>query len=190
MRAFVGKPKLSGAWDEEIHNCINIFNTLSDICEETLEDKLKSVPVMLSGVALNYSANNVKGNGAYEEDISTLRAWYNSDFIKALILSKWHSMSLIEEMSEYPEKSDLKFFRKSVSNLMSLQYQLDITYRTDQFLRDRLLTSVNIPAIQSTLQDRLSGTSQQDINRDRKPTQRQKEFSKYKQCMNRPLLRR
>lgn len=94
-----------------------------------------------------------------------LRKWYNSDDRKARILTKWQSMTLLDAMAEDPTESEVTVFRNFVAKLMSLQNQLDITYHTDQFLRDRLLTSVNIPAIQSSLRDRLPRTSQQAINR-------------------------
>lgn len=48
---------------------------------------------------------------------------------------------------------------------MSLQNQLDPSYHTDQFLRDILLTAVDIPHIQASLRDRLPRASQQAIIR-------------------------
>lgn len=48
---------------------------------------------------------------------------------------------------------------------MSLQKQLDTPYHKDRFLRDRLLTAVDIPNILTTLRDRMPRTSQQAVNR-------------------------
>ena len=66
--------------------------------------------------------------------------WANSDDRRARILSKWQSMTLLEAMADEPKESEVTVFRKFVAKLMSLQNQLDTTYHTDQFLRDRLLT--------------------------------------------------
>lgn len=165
MRALIGKPSFSGSWEEDLDNCICVFDTLSTMCEMTETEKLKSVPIMLSGDALNYYASNSKNCKTYEEATQTLRSWYNSDDRKARILTKWQSMLLTEAMAEEPDESEVTIFRKFVAKLTSLQNQLDPTYQTDQFLRDRLLTAVDIPSIQSTLRDRLPRTSQQTINR-------------------------
>lgn len=47
---------------------------------------------------------------------------------------------------------------------MSLQKQLDTAYHTDSFIRDHLLTAVDLPNIQTPLRDRMSRTSQQVVN--------------------------
>lgn len=56
-------------------------------------------------------------------------------------------------------------FRKLVAKLMSLQHQLDPTYHTDQVLRDRLMTDVYLPKIQSTLRYRIPRPTHQAVNR-------------------------
>ena len=35
MRAFIGKPTFGGSWDEDLDNCIGIFDTLSLMCENS-----------------------------------------------------------------------------------------------------------------------------------------------------------
>ena len=165
MRAFVGKPTFSGNWDEDLDNCLNIFNTLAVMCEVTEHEKLKAIPIMLTGDALNYFSNNSRACNSFDDAMKTLREWYNSDDKKSRILSKWQSMTLSKAMSNAPEESEVTVFRQFVSKLMSLQHQLDPTYHSDNFLRDRLLTAVDIPAIQATLRDRMPRTSQQAVNR-------------------------
>ena len=165
MRAFQGKQTFSGSWEEDLDCCINIFNTLAVMCEVSMEDKLKAIPVMLTGDALNYYANNASSCIDFDQAMCMLRKWYNSDDRKARILTKWQSMKLSEAMNEDPGESEATVFRKFTAALMSLQNQLDVTYHEDKFLRDRLLTAVDIPSIQSSLRDRLPRTSQQAINR-------------------------
>ena len=165
MKAFQGKQTFSGCWEEDLDNCINVYNTLALMCEVTPQDKMKAIPVMLTGDALNYYANNSKSCSTFDNAISMLRKWYNSDDRKARILTKWQSMKLSEAMNEDPKESEATVFRNFTASLMSLQNQLDDTYHDDKFLRDRLLTAVDIPSIQSSLRDRLPRTSQQAINR-------------------------
>ena len=79
MRAFVGKATFAGNWDEDLTNTISVFETLATMCEVSYEEKLKSLPVMLSGDALNYYASNIKDCNDYEEAIELMKKWYNSD---------------------------------------------------------------------------------------------------------------
>lgn len=74
-------------------------------------------------------------------------------------------MSLSEAMLEEPNEAEVTVLRTFVVNLMSLQNRLDESYHTDQFLRDLILTDVNIPSIQSALRDRLPTTIQEAANR-------------------------
>lgn len=72
--------------------------------------------------------------------------------------------AFIEILSPDPDASEVAIFRKFVLDLILLQNQLDKTYHADKFLRDRLLTSIDIPAIQNSLCDRLPRNIQQAIN--------------------------
>lgn len=91
--------------------------------------------------------------------------WYNWDDRKSRIFSKWQSMTLSVAMAEAPTPFEVTLFRKFVAKLMTLQNKLDDTYHTDQFLRDRLMTAIYIPYIQSKVQDRMPRISQQAVNR-------------------------
>lgn len=54
-------------------------------------------------------------------------------------------------MSNAPKDSEVAIFRKfSATNLISLQHQLYVTYLSESFLRDRIFTAVDIPAIPTT----------------------------------------
>lgn len=47
---------------------------------------------------------------------------------------------------------------------MFLQKQFDLGYRDDIFMRDRIMTAVNIPWIQVALRDLIPRTAQQFAN--------------------------
>lgn len=68
-------------------------------------------------------------------------------------------------MSDRPDSSEVSVFRPFVSKLMSLQKKLDLQNHTDSFLRDRILTAVDLPAIQVAFRDRMLRTSQQAVSR-------------------------
>lgn len=74
-------------------------------------------------------------------------------------------MTLYKAMTDSPAESEVSVFTTFVARLMSLQKQLDKHQHTDTFLRDRLVTSVDVQAIQSTLQDISTRSSHQAVNR-------------------------
>lgn len=58
MCTFVDKPTFSENWDEKLDNTINIFDTISMMFLVDEYQKLRAVPIMLSGVGLNYFGKN------------------------------------------------------------------------------------------------------------------------------------
>lgn len=135
------------------------------MCDINEQDKLRVVPIMLKGDAMNYYANNSASCNSFDDAMKILRECYNSDDRKARILTQWQSMSLSEAMRAEPDEAEVTVFRKFTASLMSLQQKLDKSYHSDTFLRDRLLTAIYIPVIQSSLRDSFPRSSQQAINR-------------------------
>lgn len=74
-------------------------------------------------------------------------------------------MTLTKSMAEKPSELEVYVFRSFVERLMSFYKQLDHSYHTDGFLCDRHLTAVDIPAIHTTLCDRMPRSSQQAVQR-------------------------
>lgn len=68
-------------------------------------------------------------------------------------------------MDKAPEQAEVDVFRTFVEKLTSIQQQLDSRYHCDHFLRDRLLTAVDLLTMQSALCDRIPRTAQKVINR-------------------------
>lgn len=92
-----------------------------------------------------------------------LRTWYSSDDRSSRILAKLHQMKLSTALTHEQDESEVTVFPKCISSLMSLQTQLNSLYHDDRYLRDRLLTAIDIPYIQAALQDRLPRNRQQSI---------------------------
>lgn len=155
MKAFDRKKTFGGKWDEDLAGTISLYETLEKMCQLTQDEKFKSLPVMLSGDALTYFSDNAATCPSYEEALDVLRKWYNPDESQSRILTAWLSLKFSEELTKYPDLSEIDAFRGFATNLTSLQRQLDSSYQGDQYLRDRLLTSVDIPFIQASLRDRL-----------------------------------
>lgn len=164
MNSFIGEPTFSGSWEEDLDNCINIINTLAAMCEISEHEKLKSVPVIPTGDALNFYANNVAGCRNFDGAMIKMCEWYNSDDRKLRILTTWQSMNFSEAMADELTETDVTVFRRFVAKLMTVQNQLDSTYQSNQFLIDRLMTAIDIPHIKSTFRDRMPRTSQQAFN--------------------------
>lgn len=68
-------------------------------------------------------------------------------------------------MSKKPDSYDAEIFRTFLARFMSLQKQLNPNYNIDEILRDLLLSSVELPAVEVTIRDRTSKTNQQPLNR-------------------------
>lgn len=68
-------------------------------------------------------------------------------------------------MNAKQNEFEVTVFHIFTAKLILLQQQLDKSYHSDTFLRDSLLTAVDIPAIQARLRDRFPRSSQQAINR-------------------------
>lgn len=165
LKDLLEKEKFSGSWDDDIDNCINIFNTLSTMCKLTPEEKLISIPIILWGESINYYSTHLEYFEDFEAAMRIFRKSYRSEDLNARIPSKWKPMTLSEAMVYDPNNSEISIVRKFSSKFMSLRNKLDTSYHTNQILRYSLLTVVDIPAIKSTLRDRLPRTSQKAINR-------------------------
>lgn len=98
------------------------------MCELTVEEKLKSNPVMVRGDALRFYETHMKRSSSYDEAMDLLRKWYNSVDKKARILSKWEGMSLTKAMTDEPEESEVEIFRKFVARMIDTRYG-GITFR-------------------------------------------------------------
>lgn len=78
---------------------------------------------------------------------------------------EWKRVSLDEEKSKSPNQLEMAVFNDSVSNLTGLQKKLDTDYHNDRYLRDLLLTEIDIPSIHDHLMERIPRTAQQAIQR-------------------------
>lgn len=86
----------------------------------------------------------MKNRKDYEEAIATLCSSYNGDEKMALITTPLQPMNIIKSMAESPTQSEVAVVRVFEAKLISLQNQLDPSYHTDHFLRDRIFTAVYI----------------------------------------------
>lgn len=98
---------------------------------------------------------------SFEEGMDLLRSRYSSADKQRRLLTEWNNMSLTKEMEERPDGSQMEVFRKFAERLMGLQHQLQRDYHPDRYLRDRLMSAVDILYIQHALRDRTPRTSHQ-----------------------------
>jgi len=74
-------------------------------------------------------------------------------------------LRLSDAMREAPEKSEIEVFREFTHRLTELQRQLDGHYQHEDFLRERLVISENIPAIEQSMRERVPKDPQDAMNR-------------------------
>lgn len=74
-------------------------------------------------------------------------------------------MRLGKIFGDHPDQYQTDDFLNFTAKMMRLQNQLDLRYHGDLFMREQLQTDVDIPAIQSSLRDRIARISEQAINR-------------------------
>lgn len=165
MKAYHGKPQFGGGWDDDLDNCLGLYETLLKMCSVTQEQMLAALPVVLTVDAMIYYSNTMQDCQTYADVIALLKRWYSSDGKKYRILTDWKGTELSKAMSAAPTQSEAAVIRTFVAKLMSLQKRLDMSYQSDSFLRDRLLTATDVPAIQSTLRAWMPRTSQQAVSR-------------------------
>ena len=120
---------------------------------------------MLGGNALSLYNKEAKLINTYYEAIELLKKWYNSREKQTRLLSDWQGMRLSAAMELDPNASEISVYRNFVAKVMSTQKQLDASYHGDQYLRDQLMTSIDIPSVQDSLKDRVPRAAQQLINR-------------------------
>lgn len=106
----------------------------------------------------------MQGSQTYTGAIDHLQCWYSSDDEKSVILTEWQQVTLSKAMSPSPSMSGVSVFREFDARLMSLQKQLDMSYSTDLFFRDRLLTFTDISSVQYTLSYKVLSTRQRSVN--------------------------
>lgn len=115
------------------------------ICEVNNDEKLREIPVVLFGDTLIYYCSNIQGCPNYADAFTAHQKLYKKSDKRARILKKRQSMQLTEEVNNNPDASDVEVFRMFLAKLMSLQKQLDMSYHDERFLRDSLMTAVDIP---------------------------------------------
>lgn len=165
MKAYTGKKLFSGEWSENLNNDLKVYDTLTAMCQLTPDEKRKGIPVMLTGNAFDFFAENADKCKTLDEAKQLLEGWYNNSDKKARVLMEWQKVSLSLELRKNPNKSEVEVFNAVIAKLTGFQKQLDADYQRDRYLRDRLLTAIDIPSLQDPLRDRLPRTAQQAIQR-------------------------
>lgn len=72
-------------------------------------------------------------------------------------------MSVMQAVEERPEESKMSAFRSFSGRLFNLEKQFEKGYHTNRFLRDKLLSVIDIPEIQSSVRDRTARKAHQFI---------------------------
>lgn len=128
------------------------------------DKKARIIPLMLSEDAVIYYSSQMKQYKTYKDAIGALPDWYRNSDGRSKILTKWQSMWFTEENGRNSKNSEVEVFRTFVAKLMSPQKQLGPSYHRHRFLRDWLMTTIEIPPFQILLWDRIPIPAQQLAN--------------------------
>lgn len=165
IKAYQGQPTFSGLYDEDLENIVELYTETAENCDATEDEKRKAMFTMLKGNARSLFARKGKHCLTFDDGVELLRTWFNSSDKESRLLAEWHSMKLTDAMRETPDAPEVQVFREFVDKLMSLQHQLHEDYHTDRYLRDRLMTAIDIPNISDSLKDRVPRNAHQLVNR-------------------------
>lgn len=124
---------------------------------------LNALPIILKDDVLGYFSSHITDCKTYADAIDLLKKWYTSDENNSCIIAALQTMKLTKWMAEFPPQSKVSVFRTFLEKLMELKNKLDYSYHTDVIIRGRLLTAVDLPAIQTSFRDRMPRSSQQSV---------------------------
>lgn len=58
MKDLIGRPKLSGGYEEDLENSFQVLHALTSMCQVRDEEKWRALPIMLTGDALSVYQGN------------------------------------------------------------------------------------------------------------------------------------
>jgi hypothetical protein len=161
QKLYQGRHKFSGGFDEDLVDCIQIYDTLKKMTGCNSREKAVGLPIMLDSDALQFYAENLQLCREYDKAISQLHAQYSSEEQRSRLLKSWQTMSLTELMQQSPEKSQIDVFTEMVRTLKNAQRQLHIDYHKYRFLWDQLVMSADIPDMERSLREKVASLDQE-----------------------------
>lgn len=78
MKACICKETFLDWWDEDLDNCLRVYETLSHIRQVTKLEILQSLPSMFTGHNLSYFSTKMQECTYYDDGKYLLRRWYDS----------------------------------------------------------------------------------------------------------------
>lgn len=72
MKEFTGKTEFSGAYEEDLDDTLDVFETMARMCSIKNDEKSQSIPIMLKGDALSLLSRKSNESQTYEERVDML----------------------------------------------------------------------------------------------------------------------
>lgn len=166
VKAYSGRTKYSGKYDEDLANAIQLYELTADMCTLSPQQRRNGIMVMLTGNALDYYATSLKHLASYEDVIKGLTDWFTSAEQKKRLLGEWNCMKLSDKLKGDAVNSQVGVFREMASQLTNIQRQLHTDYHKDRILTDKLVMATdNFPDITKAFKQNYPSTSQEAIQR-------------------------
>lgn len=140
-KAFTGREKFSGKWEENVEASLVLYETLSTICKLSERERETSIglPIMLNVVFFTFYTVLISYHATYNAKIMKMKEWLSSDLERKIMLRSFHESRLAEDMKNNPDKSEVSVFRSFSLKLSTLQKQPDTHYHHNDVLVDQLI---------------------------------------------------
>ena len=89
--------------------------------------------MILEGDAMTFSSEHLAGEINFEKIVAALNAEFTSEEQRNRLLRVWQRTSLVENMRNSPEKSEVMVFKDMCRTLSTTQRQLHESYHHDNF---------------------------------------------------------
>lgn len=73
MKSFNGQDKLSGKYEVDLESILNVFETISEMCDTTPRGMRKAMEIILKGNNLHLLSKKAKDFEKYEEGATMMR---------------------------------------------------------------------------------------------------------------------
>ena len=121
--------------------------------------------MILEGDAMTFYSEHLAGEINFEKIVAALNAEFTSEEQRNRLLRVWQRTSLVENMRNRPEKSEVMVFKNMCRTLSTTQRQLHKSYYHDNFLRDQILVATDVEELDRSLREKIPKNSHEAIQR-------------------------
>ena len=100
--------------------------------------------MILEGDAMKFYSEHLAGEINFEKIVAALIAEFTSEEQRNRLLRVWQRTSLVENMRNSPEKSEVMVLKDICRTLTTTQRQLQESYHQENLFREQILVARNV----------------------------------------------